>query len=115
VNRQELVEALVEWRGEVKSLAATLAEFDFDCETPLATLRLSNIADTLKRFIGGNVSANDVEIWAEAVEGRDDIDYAKDQEELISESLFALSTPSANGPLTKFSAQEMLGRLADSI
>ena len=109
MNRRETVEALVEWRGDLSALTARLSEFPFDSETPLVTLQISNIVEALERFLAGGVSANDVEHWADAVEGRDDIGYAAGHEDEISQVLFVLSTPDANGSLTQDSAKKLLG------
>ena len=77
-----------------------LARFPFDCESELAVLSTAHIREALKQFISGQITAQDIERWAGAVEGRDDIGYSEGEEEAIAEYLFVLSEPAINGALT---------------
>jgi hypothetical protein len=77
----------------------------------MATMRIDNITEALNRYLNGSVSAKDVEKWADAVEGRDDIEYAGGQEKTISELLSVLSNPEINGPLTLAAAMTLLAGL----
>ncbi len=66
----------------------------------------------LERYLRGTLAASDVECWADAVEGRDDIQYLDGQEEKIADLLFRLSSPEINTPLSPDVAQALRSELA---
>jgi hypothetical protein len=87
---------LVERRVPVPQAVTELARFPWDCDMELVQLRRTHLFTVLDEFQRGSISASDVEDWAEALTGRDDV--AVDDEEL-REALFQLSTPELFDPL----------------
>jgi len=114
MDRRAAVEALVELRGEIAHVVSVARSFPFDCEETLVTLTCAHIDAILERYLRGTLGAGEVECWADAVEGRDDIQYREGQEEKIADLLFRLSSPEINEPLSPAVAQALrsdLGRL----
>ena len=105
MDRREALSALVEWRGELGQLRANLQRFPWDAEDRLLTLTPGHICRALERYLRGEVSEADVEAWADAVEGREDLEYLSPCEERISEALFQLSTPGINAPINRQTAE----------
>lgn len=114
MERQDAVLELVDWRGALTDLRAALQDFPWDCEHSLVVLRPEHICRAIDRFLKDEVSAKELEDWAEAVEGREDIEYLASHSEIISEALFQLSTPEANVPISKLSAGRWLHELSCS-
>ncbi len=112
MERREAVQGLVEWTGRLSDLIAAAREFPYDSEVPLVTLRADHIRNVLQRYLRGEASPADVEAWADAVEGRDDIEYFEPHEEAISEALFRLSTPQIDSALSKEVAEKWLSDLS---
>jgi hypothetical protein len=112
MERRDAVLALVDWRGALNDLRASLQNFPWDCEHALVILRPDHICRAIERFLKDEVSAMDLEEWAEAVEGREDVGYFESQSEIISEALFQLSTPAANVPISKQIAGSWLHELS---
>lgn len=53
------------------------------------------IAAVLQRFKAGELTASQVEAWAEMIEGREDIDL----DATAREAIFQLANPIINGPI----------------
>jgi len=115
MTRLTLVASLVECQGDITALRARLWRYPFDADVPLLTLQPSHIISVLERFISGVMPASDVESWAEAVEGRDDIAYAEGADATISDALAVLSAPEVNGALTPEFAQSLLRQLRHAL
>jgi hypothetical protein len=76
------------------------------------TLTCGHIDSILDRYLRGTLRANDVQRWADAVEGRDDIQYCEAQESEIAEVLFRLSSPEITGALSPGSAEALRADIA---
>jgi hypothetical protein len=96
----EVLADLVELRKPVEQLVAALAPFGWDHEDELVTFTRADAAAVLERFLQGRISGDGCAIWAEAIEGRDDIGLEQGHEEILKEFLFEVSSPEINGKLT---------------
>jgi hypothetical protein len=112
MDRRAAVEALVELNGEIDDIVSVAQKFPFDADQPLVTLTCAHIDSILGRYLGGTLGADDVERWADAVEGRDDIQYREGHEKEIADLLFRLSGPEISGPLCPVTAQALRDELA---
>jgi hypothetical protein len=112
MERREAVLNLVEWRGDLPDLVAAVREYPYDSEVPIVTLQAEHIRKAMERYLRGEIAAAELEAWADAVEGRDDIEYFEPHEDEISEALFRLSTPELNSPLSKEVAEKWLSELS---
>lgn len=99
-SRTELVEALIAFREPLESLWAELRQYGWDCEEELAVLNPEDVIAVLSRFISGDISANDVEAWANLLECREDIGFAAGHEEPLGEAVYWLANPVINYPIT---------------
>ncbi|MBB5159621.1 hypothetical protein [Saccharopolyspora phatthalungensis] len=77
---------------------AELRTFPWDCDEELVTLGPSELRTAIEKFLVGNLSAQELEDWANAVEGRDDIDFAPEEmtdlvAEIANPLLFEAITP----------------------
>jgi hypothetical protein len=94
--------------GDIKS---ELAAFAWDDAADLVRLTRGQIRTILQRFMAGDISAETVELWADAVECRDDIDLAQD--EGVIDAIFILANPSINGRLNNHLAEQILSNISD--
>lgn len=67
----------------------------------LLTLKKEHIINACDKFIKNKISSNELEDWADLVEGLDALEYDPKNSNQISEMLFQLSNPEINGELTK--------------
>lgn len=113
-TRLEIVEQLLECSVPLDDLVAELRSFGWDYEGEQAELNRKHLNNVLKRFLGGELSADDVERWANLAEGREDICFEAGIEEALEDILHQLANPVLVGRLTKERANEMLERLSFS-
>jgi hypothetical protein len=94
----------------IQTLLSELDDFPWDSPVELAVLNSQHLVDLLHRFLAGDLSAEDVESWANAVEGRDDIGYEAAFEAELKECIFQLANPDLGYPLTPELVRGWIGR-----
>ena len=87
-----------------------LRAFAWDSEE-LVTLTRNHLVRVLDQYLDERLSAAAVELWAEVVEGRDDIALESGYEDLLKETIFQLATTVINTELSPSKAQELRLRL----
>jgi len=106
MERSELLRHLVAFDLPLESTLLELQAFSWDVEIPLLELQTDSIRSVLKRYLAGEINADQVEKWADAIECRDDIDTNAFQTILCT-----LSNPIVFGDLTKSSAEALLHQI----
>ena len=67
----------------------------------------------MHRFLSGEISPSELERWADAVEGREDIGLEPGSAGILRDFIFEVANPSLSGPITSYSIQSWLSRLND--
>jgi hypothetical protein len=62
-------------------------------------------------YLAGELSAADLQLWAEALEGRDDLGFHSDCADRLKDFLFEFATPEVNEPITRQLAERWLSQL----
>ncbi len=109
--RWRLLVQLVEEPSRTARVAKDLAQFGWDSETEMVTFSKDHLGAQLHNFLNGLRTAAELEEWANAIEGRDDIGFMPAQGPLVKAVLHDLANPVLQGPLTRESAERMLARL----
>jgi hypothetical protein len=107
-QRQVAVENLVHLRVPVDQAVSVLKSFPWDCEQELVTVGVTEVETALNRFIKGNLSTDELEAWANGIEGRDDIEF---RPTLVIDVVTEIANPLLFSPLDKKTAGELLARL----
>lgn len=109
---RRVLQELVSARGDVPGLARDLRTFPgWDVE-PLVTLEASDVISILERFLRGDLSSDDVGIWADALEVRDDVEFGDDAENGVITAIFLLATEIVGDrPVTPERARELIAEL----
>lgn len=110
-ERKKALEALLTLAMPLEQAKRRLAAFSWDAETEVAFVSLSHVAGLLTQFLSGRVSRPEVEDWANAVEGRDDLGFEPMHEPLVRELMHELANPLITQPLTRDRAMELLARI----
>jgi hypothetical protein len=101
MTRQEAVASLVSFDKPLALLRAGVAAFPYDWDGPaLATLRSGHVASVLARWKSGNLTAEEVEEWANLVEIREDLTHDPDDLK-VADAVFDLANPLLQGDLTE--------------
>ena len=110
-ERKKALEALLGFEQPVEQLRNALAAYPWDADTELAFLSVGHVANVLNRFVADRNAAIEVENWANAVEGRDDIGFESANEQLLRELAHELANPLVTQPLTRERAIELLKKM----
>ena len=101
---------LVELARPLDEISINLRRFPFDCDFPLVILERRHIAAVLRRFVDGQLTGLDIEKWANAIEGRDDIGY--DPRSIVGMVLHELANLVLAEPMSSGRAAELLTSVA---
>jgi hypothetical protein len=116
-NYENLLKALVRY-DRPEDLAETMRQlqaFDHDRGQRLVRLTREGIASVLERYLQGNLSAHEVEAWADAVEMREDIEFGDGNDEVSVRVIWEMANPLLTQPLTQEIAQGFVRDLALSV
>ena len=108
-ERTQAVIALVRFSFPVDELRSMLTTFPWDFETPLAVLEPADIQRSLRRYLGGDLSADDICDWANLIEMRDDVDYQST--ELVEDFVFAAANLELQGAINTEWAKDWISKL----
>lgn len=111
-QRRCAVNTLLQFEGTVEQIRTLLGAFPWDSEEELSFLSLDHIRGVLDRYLGGFLTADEVESWANLIEGRDDIGVDPVHHELIQQVLHELANPLITQPLNRERAMQLQSNLA---
>lgn len=98
-DRKEVLMDLLERRRATSAVWEDLKDFGWDSDE-LVVLERRHLEGVLNAFISGEISASDVEEWANVVEVRDDIGFPPGDDALVRDAIFELANPILTEPLT---------------
>ncbi len=111
MNRKDALKALVEVEMPIAAAIARMDEFDWDSDEHLAVLAPQHLEHALSLYVGGSLSASDIEDWANALECRDELALS---DPIVSEVLFELANPLITCPLSAERADHLLSSLRNA-
>lgn len=106
IDRKSLLQDLVKLNAPISRIAVTLENVEWDSDVRLVTLRASDLKAVLERYASGELSNQDIERWANLIEGREDVEV----EESVKETLFELANPELTEHLSKARALNLLSK-----
>jgi hypothetical protein len=105
-DRAEALWAVIELREPIKDAVERLRAFSWDSEIALATLGVAEVDRVLDRYLAASVDELDLETWANAIEGRDDVVYDPANEVALKHVVFECANPTLSGPITPDRARQ---------
>lgn len=109
MDRAESLRQIITF-GEFREKAFTeLVKFGCDSETALFEINLKILAEILRMYISGFITADDLEEWANFIECRDDVNYSK-----IEDYIYAIANPEIMGEINVSKITQMLKVLTTS-
>lgn len=103
-DRRSLLESLVAFTGNVEATLASLPTSALAGPRAPVQIDRANIRLAVEAFLKGELSADLLERWAEAVHGADDVVLDPADETFLSAALFELSTPELFGSMEEIVA-----------
>lgn len=109
-RRRGTLQALLAAQRPLEDVAKQLAAFGWDSDE-LVEVRAGHVIAVLERFVGGDLRAEEVQMWADLVEGRDDISLEQAHQDALKQAIFQLATPELEGPLDEAVARRLIAKL----
>jgi hypothetical protein len=106
-----VLHSLLEYELPIEPTLAELAAFGWDAEEPSAYLSPKHIEKVLRRYLIGELTAEQVTDWADLVECREDIG-AEENETWLNDFIFRLANPNLSEAITPGVAREILKELS---
>lgn len=91
---------------------ALRAAYPWDAEEPLVVLTPVHLARVLSRYMQGEITAQELEDWANAIESREDIAYETAHKAPLAQAIYQLANPLLTQPITPVSIQQLFATLA---
>ena len=110
-DRMTALQELLELHRPVAEAIRELSRFRFDSDEEIVTLAPAHVVGLLEGYLAGGLMEEDVEVWAEALAGRDDVGFLEGFEDQLKQVLFELSTPEINEPIGPEMARRWTARL----
>lgn len=96
----------------LEKIAGQLAAMGWDFEGDGVELQRQHLQAVLHRFLEAAMTAKDVEVWANLIEGREDVYFQTGSEEQIEAVLYELANPLLTQVLDQERATALLSVLA---
>lgn len=109
--RQQLLKQLIAADKNIDEVISELKRLPWDATKELVLLTRHSVINILTRYSKGSLDAQTLEIWADAIEGRDDIGYEASHKAVIQEIIYQLANPVITLPLTPELTNKMLKAL----
>ena len=112
-RRGEILEDLVRYEKPSGPLMRELKSFGWDWPeaAPLVVLKKEDLLRVIARFLCGEITAVQLQEWAENLEEREDVAFDGKDKELLDDVFFRIATPFINEPLTDGSVRMMQDEL----
>jgi hypothetical protein len=107
-RRAEILHELVRFEKPSYPLKCELGSFGFDWDgEPLLTLKKEHLLRIIERYLADQITAAQLQEWAENLEVREDVAFHEEERNLIEPVFFRIATPEIHEPLTHDSVQRM--------
>ncbi|MFT5534289.1 MAG: hypothetical protein ACI802_002535 [Candidatus Paceibacteria bacterium] len=111
INRLGLVEDLLKISKPLHKIVAQLATLSWDYEGDCVTLKRTHVFSVLERYRLNQLSAQEVEYWANQIESREDIVFEEAWEQEIGDVIYQLANPELTRHLNQEQSKLMLAEL----
>lgn len=99
--RLRAVRRLVQMELSVEQAIEELRQFEWDFEGLPFLLTRTHLESAIMRYLNDEISSNQLEAWADALEMREDVSYDKNDKDWIEEVIRDFANPTLNGAITK--------------
>lgn len=96
-SRLGLLNKLLKFEGKLDVIRENLSAFEWDSEE-LICVKNDHILHVLDLLVRQDITTKDVELWANLIEGREDIEFSS---EPVQDAIDQLANPDLYGPLDK--------------
>src|SRR5262245_41682677 len=92
-SRRDVLLSLTNFNRPLAAIRDDLSAYPWDSKESVVTLTREHVRSVLNRFLKGEISAAELEEWANMIEGREDVNFEGVAEEYIKDIIFELANP----------------------
>lgn len=111
-TRSQALYNLLEYNAPIEQLIDAVRMFKWDVDTSYAILTKKHLEDIFLRYLRNEITSNQLELWANAIEGREDIEYEIGYVAAIEEAIFHLANPLLTYPISHESVRSLAQSLS---
>ena len=115
MNRKDCLNALIHLDRSLDEILSELNMHGWDSDVAIATIDRQHILQILNRYLKGDLTAEEVERWADSLHVREDVGYERGFEELLREALFELGNPFLTLPICADTAKLWIDRISQIV
>ncbi|HZH03024.1 MAG TPA: hypothetical protein VEY30_04505 [Myxococcaceae bacterium] len=93
-ERTSWLQTLLELKRPIHEITQALAKFPWRSDEDLVLLTASHLREVLRRYLTGQVASQELELWADLVECREDIGYEEEVAPELKRAIFEFANPS---------------------
>jgi hypothetical protein len=112
LSRPQAVRALLEYSSPLTTLQRHLAPYPWDSDENLGFLTPSHVVGVLQRYLSDQLTAGDIEEWANLIESREDIGFDPHHSGPLADFVFDAANPDLDGEITLEWARIWIERLS---
>ena len=110
-KRNILLTDLIECTRDLSEICKELSQFGWDCDKDLIVLKKDHTLSILGRYLSKQLSGSDVEEWANAIEGREDVGF---ESGILRNLIHELANPMLTKPLSEYTAKRWILKIENS-
>ena len=112
-NRASLLRRVVRYELPIEDTIALLRAYGWGSNEEIVVFTAADAIRLLERYLSGELTARQVEHWAELLEMRGDLGYEERWSDELRRLLFLLANPEVNETITPSLAIELRRLLSD--
>lgn len=110
MNRKSILKNLIQLDRPLDTIQNELIKYGWDSDE-LIILKKYDLKLILEKYLEGLISNDSLDLWANIIEGRDDIGFDKIDDKVINEVIFILANPDISMRLTKENVKKLIEKL----
>lgn len=110
-TRAELLESLVRFEDLPEPILSALEEFGWESDKHYFIIARSHVLSILDRYLSNELTAQQVEAWANNLESREDVGFENAFEEILWDAIFKLANPTITQNITRDFAKQLKRQL----
>lgn len=103
MNRTQALQQIITFGEHRDDAVSALGQYGWDPEFDVINVDPSALLHVLNKYVQGNITADDLELWANFIECRDELDYS-----VIEGYIYALADPEQMGDITVTHIERMI-------
>ena len=108
MSKLTLLNQLINYEIPPDEINKNISNYLWDSESELTILTRNQLRNFLKIYVEHRIDENEVENWANLIEGREDIGYEANYEGLLKQFIYRLANPYLVGEITRSMAEKMM-------